>query len=128
MLPRGLFAVLGAADWVGAKGLPMQYPNHWFAMFVKRPLELPTDAAPVFETDEDGLVFVRPVPMPRTISMSREFLDRSGGTMDGKGVEFLTRNGDVIDFRFANGRWVYRIIGWGGEGQDIAVAELEYSE
>ena len=128
MLPRGLFAVLGAADWVGAKGLPIQYPNHWFALFVKRPIELPTDSLPEFETDEDGLRFARTVPMPEKISIDGGLLGRRGATLDGKGGGWVTRNGDVIDFRFANGRWVYRIVGWGGEGQDIAVAELEYSE
>ncbi len=128
MVPRGLFAVLQAADWVAAKCLPMQYPDHWFALFVKRPLELPTDPAPVFETDDDGLVFARTIPMPEKISMEREFLARRGNTLDGKGSELVRRIGDVIEFSLANGRWVYRIIGWGGDGQDVAVAELEYSE
>lgn len=128
MLPRGMLAVLQGADWMGLKCLPVQYANHWFALFVKRPLELPTDPAPQFEKDEDGLVFARTVPMPQTISINRTVLDLSGGTLDGKGGGCVTRNGDEVDFRFANGRWVYRIIGWGGHGQDVAVAELEYSE
>ena len=127
MLPRGLLAVLGAADWVGSKCLPMQYPDHWFALFVKRPIELPTDPAPVFETNEGGLVFARTIPMPEKISIDGALLDQGGAALDGKGGGWMTRNGDVIDFRLANGRWVYRIIGWGGHGQDIAVAELEYS-
>lgn len=128
MLPRGLVAVLDRADWMGLKCLPIDYPDHWFAFFVKRPMELPTDPAPEFERDEDGLIFARTVPMPEKISIDRGLLDRWGATLDGKGGGWVTRNGDVIEFRFANGFWAYRIIGWGGPGQDIAVAELEYSE
>lgn len=128
MLPRGMLAVLQAADWIGLKCLPMQYPNHWFALFVKRPLELPDTPAPEFETDENGLHFARTIPMPEKIAISRGLLDRGGSALDGIGGGWITRNADEIDFRFANGRWVYRIIGWGGHGQDVAVAELEYSE
>ena len=96
------------------------YPNHWAGGFLKNPLDLPDVDAPEFRVDVDEKVFAETIPMPETVAVSKEVL---AGKL---GREYITRNGDLIDIRVENGRWVYLINGWGRFGE--AIATLEFKE
>lgn len=120
--PRGGLRVLDAAPWLGSKVHPCDYPDHWLAAFLKKPSDLPVDDAPVFYRQGDGVHAVT-IPMPETIAVARKLLDGHPSSKDSPPFE---RKGDLIDFSMANGRWVYKIVGWGRYGE--AIATLESSE
>jgi hypothetical protein len=92
--------------------------DHWFAEFPKVGCELPESPAPCFHL-EDGELVVETDPMPEQLAIASDLLNE--GTRPG-----FERDGDIIDIRAKNGRWVYKIVGW--HDSVTAVAQKGYEE
>ncbi len=123
MAPRGIFGVLDEAPWKGSRNQPAKYDDHWFGIFAKEPAPMPEVELPVFRVDYGENLDRHDVflsdgsEMPDVMPLELAILEDS---------DIATRSGDVIDFRLANGRWVYQITGW--HGFHTLVAELMYHE
>jgi len=115
LTPRGMLGILEPEPWLGAKNLPVQLGDHWFGIFVKKPLEMPQGDAPTFRMDDDGQIWAETIPMPEKIAISANLLE------DGD-RKHISRAGDMVTIEVENGRWSYRIVGWWDE---VAIAELE---
>lgn len=121
ILPRGMFGVLEQGPWLGARNEVCSYTDHWFAIFLKKPCELPEVPCPVFREAEDGKIFLEEDPgMPDMIAIASELL--ANPRLDRP----IERDGDRVTITAENGHWVFGIVGWGRHGE--AVCQLEGTE
>lgn len=80
------------------------------------------------ERDDDGNVtaIVALTPFPDVLEVTRELMERSELWPESdQGLEVLD-NG-MLDFRLANGRWVYEIVEWVRD-ERVAICEIRYRE
>ncbi len=121
MNPRGMFPVLQLPQVSNLQGLGQEFDGHWCGGFWLRNCEEDPGDTPVFESREDGSTWLRDGDeMPDVLHITSELLAWGNPYA-------MRREGDTVEFPLANGRWVYKIIGWRERGW-VAVCKLAYSE
>lgn len=114
IFPRGMLGVLDEAPWLGAQNEVCTYSDHWFAIFLKKPCELPEEPCPVFREADDGKIFVEEDPgMPDRIAIAIKLF--ANPRFDRP----IERDGDRVTINAENGRWVFKIVGWGRHGEAV---------